>query len=316
MSINNLLIHIGYPKTGTTWLQQHLFSDAVVGFTTPFRKGEIKRRLIKPNTLDFAAEACKKFFYPTLLAANDSRTRQVISHERFSGSIHSGGYDNGTLAKRLATIFPNAKVLIVIREQKSMLWSVYKQYIKMGGGCSLKDYLQPPYGKQFAGIGLFDLNHYRYHRLAGYYVRLFGAANVLVLPYERFTTTPQDFVRQIIHFCGLETSEEGLNKLPYTKRENVALSSFSVFIKRRTNILFTQRGHLNHWVLFPIIRQSKSRRLFYRLDRVLPQPIKTMFEQASHETIAAIAGERYRESNSLTSKMFNLDLAQYGYDMD
>lgn len=312
--MHNLLIHIGYPKTGTTWLQKHLFLDAAVGFASPFTRGEIKQRLIEPNTLDFAAEASKKYFYPRLLAANDCRTRQVISLERFAGSIHSGGYDNATLAQRLGTVFPNAKILIVIREQKSILWSAYKQYVNAGGSCSLKGYLQPPHNR-FAPLPLFDPNHFRYHRLAGYYVRLFGAANVLVLPYELFTSTPQDFVRQIIDFCELETSEEGLKKLPYTKRENAALSSFSVFIKRRTNILFTQKGHLNPWVLYPIISRKKSKHLFYALDRVLPQKIKSMFDQASQETIAAIAGDRYRESNSLISEMFNLDLAQYGYEL-
>ena len=160
------------------------------------------------------------------------------------------------------------------------------------------------------------LNHFRYHRLAGYYVRLFGTANVLVRPYELFTSTPQDFVRQIIDFCELEISEEALNKLPYTKRENPALSSFSVFIKRRTNILFTQRGHLNPWVLYPIISRKKSKHLFYALDRVLPQKIKRMFDQASHETIAAIAGDRYRESNSGSLRFSRESPASHGVVVD
>ena len=49
----------------------------------------------------------------------------VISHERLSGYPHSGGHDSKEIAHRLAAVFPNAKVVIVIREQKSMILSNY-----------------------------------------------------------------------------------------------------------------------------------------------------------------------------------------------
>ena len=32
------LIHIGYHKTGTSWLQKHVFLNEEAGFSTPFDK--------------------------------------------------------------------------------------------------------------------------------------------------------------------------------------------------------------------------------------------------------------------------------------
>jgi len=47
----------------------------------------------------------------------------VLSAERLSGNPDSGGYDSVHVAEYLAATFPEARVLIVIREQADMLVS-------------------------------------------------------------------------------------------------------------------------------------------------------------------------------------------------
>jgi hypothetical protein len=90
----------------------------------------------------------------------------------------------------------------VVREQKSAILSTYRQYIK-GGGCgSTRDFLLPPPSGGGKKLPLFSFEHFKYHRLAGYYRRLFGEDRVLVLPYEMFVRTPPLFVEEIIHFSG------------------------------------------------------------------------------------------------------------------
>jgi hypothetical protein len=312
-----VLLHVGYHKTGTTWLQHYLFKNPACRFMAPFTKKEIHRWLVIPNALVFSALSCREHFYSLLIEANAQSLTPVLSAERLSGSLHAGGYDSQELAGRLAKVFPDARVLLVIREQKSMLLSSYNQYVKAGGPCALAEYLRPPVSQRPVLVPLFDLDRFQYHRLIAHYLDLFGAANVLVLPFERFQARPRDFVRQIARFCEREIPDEALNGLPYQARPNPSLSSFALAVKRRLNPLVVKPGPLNPWVLCPLpgLNHLRWKEAFYRFDAILPRPLGTVFDQRMRSTVAAIVGDRYAQSNRLTSEMLNLDLAQYGYDV-
>ena len=139
-----VLIHIGYHKTSTTWFQKFLFNNSAIRFILPWRNPEILPVLVYPHALDFAPHTCRKYFQAAILEAQNCGLIPALSSEELSGNPHSGGYASKELADRLAAVFPEAKVLIVIREQKSMIVSTYKQYVKVGGTYSLANYLQPP----------------------------------------------------------------------------------------------------------------------------------------------------------------------------
>jgi hypothetical protein len=62
----------------------------------------------------------------------------MVSSERLSGNPHSGGYDSAVLAERLHQVFPGARVLVMIREQRSMILSSWAQYVRVGGACLLR----------------------------------------------------------------------------------------------------------------------------------------------------------------------------------
>ncbi len=182
MITNDILIHIGYHKTGTTWLQKHIFDKQKLGFHLPFDRWELMTQLTVPHPFDFDATACCVYIQQILDSSVNSVFYPVISHERLSGNPHRGGYDSKELAERLANIFVRPRILIVIREQISMILSTYNQYVKRGGPLSLKDYITCREDKLL--LREFELVRFQYHRLIAYYHRLFGADNVLVLPYE------------------------------------------------------------------------------------------------------------------------------------
>ena len=69
----------------------------------------------------------------------------VLSAERLSGNPDSGGYDSVHVAEYLAATFPEARVLIVIREQADMLVSGYERYVRNGGPGTLRQYGSPPW---------------------------------------------------------------------------------------------------------------------------------------------------------------------------
>lgn len=313
---NNLLIHIGYHKTATTWLQGFLFNNPAAGFLSPFTIDQILHFLVLPHPLDFNARRCRAFFDLAGHHVTDNGLMLVISREELSGNPHSGGYNSKELADRLVQVFPSAKVLIVIREQKSMILSTYQQYVKVGGPMSLTEYLQPTTFDKYR-IPSFEFDHFKYHRLIKYYLTLFGRSNVLVLPYELFKVKPQAFIEEIRLFCGIEGKSQVIEELPYSRRVNHSLSGGSMDLKRRLNGLIAKKSRFNPRVLFPLPRADwRLTSYLHRLDSVMPQSLKVFFDRKLQTTICELVGDRYKQSNTLTSEMLNLNLAQYGYEVD
>ena len=74
----------------------------------------------------------------------DEGLSPVVSFERFSGNPFSGGYDSKEIADRLVQVFPDARVLVVVREQRSMIVSTYKQYVREGGALPPSKFMLPP----------------------------------------------------------------------------------------------------------------------------------------------------------------------------
>ena len=68
-----------------------------------------------------------------LFAPNFSGQVPVISSERLSGNPDASGFDSAYIATRIADAFPDAKILIMIREQTKLLVANYFQYLKRGG---------------------------------------------------------------------------------------------------------------------------------------------------------------------------------------
>lgn len=136
-----VLLHVGLHKTGTTWLQRRFFDERSIGFRLPLHRGrDVKAALITPFPLDFDPAAAAARLIPLLREGGDG-TLPVISDERLSGNPHAGAYDRKEIAERLRAVFPGARVLVVIREQRSMIRSTYKQYVRMGGPNALDEYL-------------------------------------------------------------------------------------------------------------------------------------------------------------------------------
>ncbi len=317
MKKTGLLIHIGYHKTSSTWLQKCLFRNSDLKFILPWKPLEILPILTFPHPLDFTPHTCKAYFWPAIHKAQNCGLVPVVSCEELSGNPHSGGYASKELADRLVKIFPTAKILIVIREQKSMITSTYKQYVKIGGTHPLVNYLQPPTcGKQ--RIPLFDWNHFKYHRLIQYYINLFGHSQLLVLPYEFFQDSPVEFILQIIQFCGLDVKTEVVESLPYAIKKNESLSGISITLKRHVNRIIGHRDRLNQEALIPVALSTSCQKLnsyWQKLDSLIPSVFKEASDRRFKKCVCRLIGERYKQSNTLVSEMLNLNLSQYGYDL-
>lgn len=78
-----LLIHIGYPKTASGWLQNGLIKDETLGFLAPWGSpsAEAIEQFVIPNTFRFSAESVRRVFEPGLEEAARRKLVPVLSHE-------------------------------------------------------------------------------------------------------------------------------------------------------------------------------------------------------------------------------------------
>lgn len=304
-----VLFHIGYHKTGTTWLQHHLFRDRDAGFlSVDWREVDAKAIFVRQDPLCFDAARARRQFQRELGRAAESNLTFVISHERLSGHPAGGGYDSRDIADRLGDAFPEAKCLICIREQVSMLSSMYVQYVEDGGHLSPKQFLHPP--DPHGAVPGFRFEFLNYDRLIGYYQRKLGADNVLVLPFELFRARPQEFLDRITEFCGA-----GRHAYTSTRAVNPRRSHPYLLAKRVVNLLFT-RSQLSDfsWINVPHLRSGfiLTAPLF---DLVWPPPLQRRLQARFARRLKREIGDRYRESNRRSCALIGIDLREFGYDV-
>ncbi len=310
-----LLIHIGYHKTGTSWLQTHLFPNSALGF------GQVDRDLLRncvigKRPLEFSALDCAESLAPEIEQQVKQGLCPVLSHEALSGNIHAGGYQSKEIADRLATMYSSAKILIVIREQRAMIQSCYQQYIKIGGQSTLKEYVLPP-ERWSSRIPLFSLDNFKYHLLIDYYHKLFGESNVCVIPYELFFSEPRTFVQSILEFSDRPANVDALDKLPFSEKSNETPPSFALEAKRRMNFLYP----VNKLHRLDAKSDEDQKRIEFvdstalLVGSLAPKSLQDQLKQQQRAWIDNITDGMYTQSNQWVATKCGIDLHRFGYRM-
>jgi hypothetical protein len=308
------LVHIGYQKTGSTWLQTQFLNHPDLLFSRPFSTTEFKEKVILPHPFLFEKDTVHNELKQRIADIPDSEIA-VISVESISGSFFCNGADGLERANRIKSVLPDASVLICIREQRAMLRSSYKHYIKAQGTLSLDQWLTAS-SRSNGKIPVFDPVRFQYHHLISHYQSLFGADNVLVLPFEQFGQSPKSYINQIAVFSGLPLPDDVRDNLNYGHRSNPGLSFFSARIKRHLNRLFAHDLVLNPKPVLPIkVHHQTLKKISDRLDRRVPRKLKSHYEKKIITMIDQWVGDRYQESNAITAELTGLNLCDYGYDL-
>lgn len=306
-----LLIHIGLQRTLTTWLQRHVFSRAETGFKVVGgrvegdHKSRITEELCRSHPLTLRPAVLRTRLMPSIEAAREQGLVPVLTNERLSGAPFSGCVDSRTIADVLHEAFPEARVLIGVREQNSMFLSHYLRYIQSGGTFSPESYFwQKP---QSIVVPFFKPEVFAYDYLVRYYKALFGEDRVLVQPLELFKQDNARYLQRLFGFGGLVVATD----LPTRQQENINHPVSTIPLKRLLNP-----------VIYPHGAWGRSRRGFHRLIRVIrfmDRRVPTKLEEAAQERLRqkvhALIGDEYRESNRVLAAMTGLDLAALGYQM-
>lgn len=257
------IIHIGFPKAGSTFLQ-HYFSEhpdidydrmdfdyyrstGKIDFSIMDKKVDTPFRVLSEEELSVSAAHVQKVGVEYQAYDIKKQTQQT--------------------AEDLKEMFPNAKVIIITRGYKSLIPSIYSQFLMSGGRYNFSNFIQK-FGSLFA-------HHYHYDYIYELYVSVFGLENVLILPYELLRKDAKYFLKTIETFCGwnhLDFNPGGINR---------SLSPQYI-----------------PWVLF-------SSRMVYQLSKILPK--KAQQKLYFHYKNALIRYKNAYFSSSKKSKPKNYD---------
>jgi len=310
------LFHIGYAKTGTTWLQTHYFTRREAGFAfvrerkanTPGGIGGKApgRYIIEKPLFDYDPPSVRctvDELFATDLAAG---LTPVISNEQLSGSPPAGGWLAKEHAWRLVSSFPDAKIFIVAREQRAMIRACYMQYLRAGGCMSLREYMAGPEDGQLPQP---DLYYFRYDGLLRHYLELYPRNQVLCLPYEIFRDRPAEFLATLDGFAGVATCQA----LPLSHRENARDGMLQYPIWRWLNPLVHRRSLNGRSPYAMNFLHRPSRLVLKKLSPLLPKSWdRALLRRWERQIDAATAGF-YEESNRRLAQLIGFDLGSLGW---
>ncbi|SEA76819.1 hypothetical protein SAMN05421743_10825 [Thalassobacillus cyri] len=301
------IVHIGYHKTGTTFLQDVLFPKHpeihyVDRMTT-------QKYFLRVGSLFFDADKVKNEIKTLENSVDNGKKALVFSDEELSGHIHTGGnggYLSKEVADRIHQVMPDAKIMINVRNQVKMIDSVYRQYIKKGGTFSVEKYL-------FNNNGLphrqprFQFAHFEYDRLVEYYINLFGRENVFVYLYEDFKQD-KSFYNDMLEEMGL-SSIDNIKKMS-SDIKNPSYSEFSLAVAKYFNRFYGEDPINRRCIVhIPYLYKIVKKLLFnYELKVRKKSPGSVLDEDTKH-----YIEDYYRESNRRLMELIAQDVTRYHY---
>lgn len=300
-----LLLHVGYHKTATTWLQNNVLLKRH-GYYRILSMDETFAQVIAPHGLAFDPAPVARLLAERRAAPLPGTVADVITLEALSGLPYDGGRESDAYARRLAAIAPGARILITIREQIAIMTSVYMQHIRRAGTMSPRHFFDE---RPFTGYTKFSPENFFYHRLVGLYQELFGADNVLVLPMEAIARDQTAAIRRIAAFSGnAALAETGWER---QRERGESYPQIAVPVLRRINYL--RRDALNP---NPVIDLGPLGQGAYRgagwLARQLPDGIRRRRPVTDHVR-DRFAG-RFAESNRRLAEQLSHDIDLSGYE--
>lgn len=301
-----LLIHIGYHKTGTTFLQRDVFTREDFGFAL----GQGPERLaathefVNREPVSFDPAVAYERFQPLLTYAAREAKTAVISDERLSSIPEAGRYYLPMMIDQLLETFGAFKLLVTIREQQAMTLALYRQAVRSGSVYPLSAFLgtgdEPP-----GWSAPFKPSFFDYHAVYRYCVKRMGSTDrVCMLPYELLQHQPRDFLARIFTFCGVKGGES--NNVVRNRGLKPATTEFI----RWTNRMLV-RNKLGPDQPWPVLLQQ---RLAGIVNRCAPGFLNNSIQRRWRKQIAHRLDGLYAESNDQLANELQIDLATLGYD--
>jgi len=309
-------IHIGYPKNASTTLQTDIFPSiekaCYLGRLYGSKKGfittdvqEAMHSVAMSDSVDFSQGNVREKIQKSIQTFAGESDKLIVSWEAFSNNVT----DRGLMAERLKELFPDARILVVIRNQMDALRSMYAFLVRERGGNINVSYGRPSVRSferwitdQEAFLPRSFLLTLRYNEFISHYWKLFGKDKVTVLLFEELVHSPDKFFDKLARYFDVEnidyartSSAPKRNKSPSGK----ALSYYrlrsrlpNVELSKYLPAIVSQQWH-------KFLSSSSGKHAAPELPLAMQERVMNM----------------YREGNRKLQQDLQINLADYGFEV-
>ncbi len=246
------IIHIGMPRTASTFFQREVFpfiqDFTCIGPEVTQHSPNFQRLLYQDDTL----------WQPDIfrqLLPNTPNENLLISNELFSGQGLTLSATNRTrTARRLKEQWPDAEIVLLVRNQVDLLQSLYAIGVYGGHHMSPEEFLYTPDSTTVRDKDHYptfvlgeSMEPYLYTPLVELYAALFQKVHVFL--FEDFEAIPKEFMVNFSQRFGLSMEK----KLDYGRKQNRSLSARQLYYIKI----------LNQWK--PLLQSGRLGRGLFRM---------------------------------------------------
>lgn len=318
--------HVGFPKAASSTLQKSLFSrhsgilnlgvypknnvgynqdlggDSDKGSEILFLENQYLRKflagLANKDELSFCYEEYRNLFNK-ISRYYDGRSA-VFSNEAMTGLIFSYP-DIKIKAERLKEVMGSIKILIVVREQISILRAQYRDQPfdprcpRLRRPVNFEEWIDLDVSKNFFSY-CQSLN---YNLIVSIYEELFGSENIAVVPVELLSEDVSEFSNLVSNF--IDVDEKETEGLLWDRQENTGVSTTYNNLRRLKARL-------------PLCLKSEKIQSNFLTKKILDRVKRFSKEEVpiKEETLNWL-GEYFKEGNRKLSQDYDLRLGELGY---
>jgi Sulfotransferase domain len=336
-----IYIHIGYPKTGTTTLQNHLFKNHA-GIKYFEREENTLSRGIKYferekkilsfiSSLFFSRENSFKKnvedYRQELLKFTDTKdvNKFVFSEELLTAysmvfKVNPRPYvwtlEPNSIARKLkiafvdTNVFDKIKIIITIRKQDDMLKSFYGQSYN----CVFKNFSLTKTFKKFLHYAIeknpdnFIIDALHYNEIVSEYESLFGRDNICILVFEQLKQDQKSYIKKLCRFMDINECEAiCLLEGKHLNKRN----SSTGYRSDEINLMEVIAYYKNKYLCSKSFGLSKS--WIVKFLRKIHIPGKVLKDLKIGSQYDRKLKMLYSKANRKLSERYDLKLKKYGY---
>ena len=317
-------IHIGVAKAASTTLQKQLFDQhpainylgtyptANLGNDSDFINHKSKY-LTDPNLKKFHSNIVMldefeyhfsdniEFFYNNIKPYLSKDHINLFSNERFLAGFRCCT-DIKAKATRIKQLFPNAKIIIIIRNQLDIIVSQYRDLpfdprcVSLGKPVNIDQWIEIAMENDYTNY----FNCLKYYEVAKVYKEIFGIDAVEVFLFEDLVHQLDLFAEKLSDFIGIDSTQTKV--LLQNKHENRPVSNrFNRYrMLRRKLPQIKLRNYMPDYIHEQVIKfMKKGKKRNYHISKTMNQSLTNYFG----------------ESNAQLQDNFSIELERYQYPM-
>ena len=298
--MSKVILHIGYPKTATKWFLGNFYPKVE------------NAGIIYNENLFYDTTPGKEFFEVKPDERYIERELKIIATHALSGfgegKLQIGSFRSFFL-KHLKLQFPDASVIIFIRNQYDFLASLYSSYLKKGGTEKIHTFYKVNTDND--GV-FFSFEYLNYAKAIKEFQNEFGKEKVHVFLYEDFLENNFRFINE---FASKFNISIDLDKISFQKKNeklrigliNLLLQSNKFFAKG----LQPKKNHLNFPGLYSHINLNID-----KLNRYAIFGKRMPCDKILNDDLRVFIHEYYKTSNKELIDNFGLEaIRKYDYPL-